>query len=333
MKDGGDPTWRRQSTALALLGDAGARLAEARQALADLVGEAAGPDLGGDGNRRAYLPALERFDGALHEAAVASFRSAEDRETMRRSCLIVSGLYGLLTISEPIREYSVTMETPLPDGQTVGRWWREHGLGEALRAYLSQSGVTDVYCFLSADGIAALDRLELEGTTVHRGRLCAPAAPLRRSRATRWPGWSRRASAPALRATRCRPPRSDRRRPCAATERGCASLDRPRPPAGSRDTVRVPRSCAIPASPALERPGSEGGRCGRTPALDGHVGVHQSMNDGASLSRPAHRVTVLPMERRLCRATSTDCMLVVSRRRKRHGRTHVGHCRDFKKAG
>jgi hypothetical protein len=61
MRRGGDPTWRRQMTALALLGEAGERLAEARRSLAELVGEAAGPDLGGDGNRRAYLPALERF--------------------------------------------------------------------------------------------------------------------------------------------------------------------------------------------------------------------------------------------------------------------------------
>jgi hypothetical protein len=168
VRRGGDPTWRRQSTALALLGEAGARLAEARRALAELVGEAAGPDLGGDGNRRAYLPALERFDGPLYEAAAAISRSAAERETMRRSCLIVSALYGLVTTNEPIREYALTMETPLPDGRTVSHWWREHGLGEALRSYVAETGVADLYSFLPAEHAAALDGLELAGTATHQ---------------------------------------------------------------------------------------------------------------------------------------------------------------------
>ncbi len=168
MRQGGDPTWRRQSTALALLGDAGARLGEARRTLAELVGEAAGPDLGGDGNRRAYLPALERYTGSLYAAAEVGSWSAADRETMRRCCLVVSGLYGLLTATEPVREHGVTMQTRLPDGQPVSRWWREHGLGDVLRSYVSGSGVAAVYSFLPAEHIDALGGLELEGVEVHR---------------------------------------------------------------------------------------------------------------------------------------------------------------------
>jgi hypothetical protein len=164
---GGDPAWRRQVTALALLGDAGAGLGDARRALAELVGEAAGPDLGGDGLRRAYLPALERYDGELYEAAQLSALSAEDRETLRRSCLIVSGLYGLLAPVEPIRDHAVTMDTELPDGRPVGQWWREHGLGEVLRAYITQVGATDVYCFLPDGHIEAVGGLESVAATVH----------------------------------------------------------------------------------------------------------------------------------------------------------------------
>lgn len=167
MKRGGDPAWRRQSTALALLNEAGDRLAEARRALAELAGEAAGPDLGADGNRRAYVPALERFDGPLYEAAAAASRAAAGRETMRRSCLIVSGLYGLLAAEEPIRAYALTMGTPLPDGRTAGRWWLEHGLGEILRSHLSQRGVTAIYSFLPGEYIEALGGLEIAGTTLH----------------------------------------------------------------------------------------------------------------------------------------------------------------------
>lgn len=169
MRSGGDPAWRRQSTALALPGDAGARLGEARRTLAELVDEAAGPDLGGDGNRRAYLPALERYTGSLYAAAETGSWSAADRETMRRCCLIVSGLYGLLTATEPIREHGVTMQTArLPDGQPVSRWWREHGLGDVLRSYVSGSGVAAVYSFLPAEHIEALGGLEFEGAEVHR---------------------------------------------------------------------------------------------------------------------------------------------------------------------
>jgi hypothetical protein len=167
MRRGGDPTWRRQTTALALLGSAGDALGEARRTLAELIGEAAGPDLGGDGNRRAYLPALERYDGSLYAAAGLGHLKAEDRETLRRSCLIVSGLYGLLTTTEPVREHGLTMDAQLPDGRQVSRWWREHGLPEALHAHVAGGGITDVYCFLPAAHLEALGGVELDGAEVH----------------------------------------------------------------------------------------------------------------------------------------------------------------------
>jgi hypothetical protein len=167
MRRGGDPSWRRQATALAVLGAAGDRLGEARRTLAALVGEAAGPDLGGDGNRRAYLPALERYDGSLYESAGLSRLAAADRETLRESCLIVSGLYGLLTTTEPVREHSLTMDARLPDGQPVSHWWRDHGLPEALASYAAGRGVSDVYCFLPAAHIEALGGLGLEGAALH----------------------------------------------------------------------------------------------------------------------------------------------------------------------
>lgn len=168
MRRGGDPTWRRQSTALALPGDAGALLGAARRTLAELVGEAAGPDLGGDGNRRAYLPALERYTGALYAAAEAASWSAADRETMRRCCLVVSGLYGLLTATEPVREHSVTMQARLPEGQPVSLWWREHGLGDVLRSYVTAGGFTAVHSFLPAEHVEAVGGLEFEGAESHR---------------------------------------------------------------------------------------------------------------------------------------------------------------------
>ena len=164
---GGDPTWRRQATALALLGAAGDALGEARRELAELAGEAPGPDLGGDGNRRAYLPALERFDGPLYAAAGLGRLKADDRETLRRSCLIVSGLYGLLTTTEPIREYGLTMDARLPDGRPASAWWRAHGLPEALADHVAGGGVTDVYCFLPAEHIEALGGLQIDGVELH----------------------------------------------------------------------------------------------------------------------------------------------------------------------
>ncbi len=167
MRRGGDPSWRRQATALALLGAAGDALGEARRELAELTGEAAGPDLGGDGNRRAYLPALERFDGPLYTAAGLGRLKADERETLRRSCLLVSGLYGLLTTTEPVREYGLTMEARLPDGRPVSLWWREHGLPEALRSHVTGGGVTDAYCFLPAAHIEALGGLQIDGVELH----------------------------------------------------------------------------------------------------------------------------------------------------------------------
>ena len=167
MRRGGDPTWRRQATALALPGTAGDALGAARRELAELTGEAAGPDLGGDGNRRAYLPALERFDGPLYAAAGLGRLKTGERETLRRSCLIVSGLYGLLTTAEPIREYGLTMEARLPDGQPVSVWWREHGLPQALRRHVAGGGVTDVHCFLPAAHIEALGGLQIDGVELH----------------------------------------------------------------------------------------------------------------------------------------------------------------------
>jgi hypothetical protein len=165
---GGDPAWRRQVTAPVVLGEAGGQLAADRRALAELVGEAAGPDLGGDGLRRAYLPALERFAGGLYDAAEVTFWSAEDRETLRGCGLIVSALYGLVTTIEPIRDHALTMASPLPDGRTVNQWWRERALGDLVRAHVADGGVTDVYSFLPADHIDAIGGLEIGGATVHR---------------------------------------------------------------------------------------------------------------------------------------------------------------------
>jgi len=167
-RPGGEPSWRIETTAPSALGSEGEWLWEARRAMASLLGQTAGPDLGLDGARQAYLPALKRYDGLLYQGVAFELWSQEERELLRDHCLIVSGLYGLITPAEPIRDYNVSMKDRLADGQLIKRWWRDRGLGDVLKTYVANEGITDVFCFLSNDYLDAFGGLDVGKARLHR---------------------------------------------------------------------------------------------------------------------------------------------------------------------
>ena len=100
-----------------------------------------GPDISFDdpisdarGNR--YLPAYMRYDGRFFtHAGMEAFETAilQDCHT-----LIVSGLYGLITLEEPIQAYNCHLDDELvsPDSGTgalrISDWWKQEALFDAI---------------------------------------------------------------------------------------------------------------------------------------------------------------------------------------------------------
>jgi hypothetical protein len=167
-RPGGEPMWRNELTAPSALGPRGEWLWEARKAISSMLALTPGPDLGLDSAQHAYLPALERYDGLLYRGAHFGLWGHEDLEVVRQQCLIVSALYGLVTPTEFIRNYNVSMKTRLIDGSLAKRWWRRRGLGDTLKAYIAAQGITDIFCFLSNDYVEATGNLDFGPVRLHR---------------------------------------------------------------------------------------------------------------------------------------------------------------------
>jgi len=108
-----------------------------------------GPDItpNGEENNGHYMPALKRYDGRFYK----NFKDSVDNvdQCIRRlskdsgdDLLIVSGLYGLLSPSEPIQKYSCDVT----DEPKINRVWREGNLlTELVISYIHEAGITRVF--------------------------------------------------------------------------------------------------------------------------------------------------------------------------------------------
>lgn len=110
------------------------RLLEARRELAALLGEQAGPDLGGPASSEPipYLPAWQRYEGVVYsKGGVAElYPRAQGKRIM-----IVSTLYGILDAADPVRPYDIRMDCRLRNGsgsKTLKTWWKCHELGRIV---------------------------------------------------------------------------------------------------------------------------------------------------------------------------------------------------------
>lgn len=155
---GGGPAPLDAEWGLALLDPTSRRsLLEARAELGALLGLAPGPDLGGCANGTIeYLPAYRRYDGNLYRKARLTEADASGASAGR--VLIVSALYGVLTLAEPIRDYDLAMPNAVPGAtrKGVSGWWKERGLGRLLAEAIEALSAEDVHDLLSGNYRQAL---------------------------------------------------------------------------------------------------------------------------------------------------------------------------------
>lgn len=99
---------------------------------------AAGPDLGGT-SAAVYMPAIQRYQGRFYtELGADRRRLAEDSV---HHLLIISGLYGLLTPSEPIQGYTCHI---LHSQKFVETWAGDGAMTSYLLAYARTHGIRRV---------------------------------------------------------------------------------------------------------------------------------------------------------------------------------------------
>lgn len=98
-----------------------------------------GKDFGG--KRRAnYLPAIERYSGRFYGAL--GKKGKEKLLRSRHHVLILSGLYGLVTPTEPIQLYSC----PLEEDSVVQKiWQKDNGLTKVLLGYIKKEGIERIF--------------------------------------------------------------------------------------------------------------------------------------------------------------------------------------------
>lgn len=107
-----------------------------------------GPDFqaAGQASGGMYLPAIERYDGRFY-TEIGSERLATAQRT-EHHLLILSGLYGLVTPTEPIQCYSCHAS----DHADIHTAWTEDSrLTDVLVAYIEKAGITKVFDFTAAD--------------------------------------------------------------------------------------------------------------------------------------------------------------------------------------
>jgi len=104
-----------------------------RRELARLLGLAPGLDLGFESHDDAlrFMPAYQRYNGII-------YRTSRLRQLYKpngnRHVVIVSALYGLLDVADPIRDYNLAMSDTLY-GRRLHTWWEQRGLGKTLCEY------------------------------------------------------------------------------------------------------------------------------------------------------------------------------------------------------
>lgn len=122
-------------------------LCSARGVIARVKGLPTGADLGiGAAPALPLLPAWERYNGNVYRGAQFTERDVRRADTR---IVVVSALYGLIDIRDPIRKYDVQMTDPIAPRVTVHRLWFERGLPRVLAEVLRQLGANEVHDFLS----------------------------------------------------------------------------------------------------------------------------------------------------------------------------------------
>lgn len=103
-------------------------------------------------------PAADRYTGVLYRELDLSSLPAAHRRRMARDLLTVSGLWGLVSPTDPIPDYRLKMSANLGGLGKLSTWWRPH-LTEALAPRVRRALVWDL---LPQEHAAAVDWRALE---------------------------------------------------------------------------------------------------------------------------------------------------------------------------
>lgn len=129
-----------------------------------------GVDLGGEIRQASYLPAIQRYDGRFFR----ELGTSEDRSKLARKIkhhlLIISGLYGVLTPTEPIQCYSCHV----PDHDLIAGYWTQKIQSDLLTAilmdYIKHFKIKVVFDLMAVDAYRNLISWEMMRHAV-RGNL------------------------------------------------------------------------------------------------------------------------------------------------------------------
>ncbi len=77
------------------------------------------------------MPAIERYTGVLYDVLDVGSLSSQARRRLDRSVVIFSGLFGLVSPSDPIPDYKLKMGATLPGVGRLSTYWRP-ALSDAL---------------------------------------------------------------------------------------------------------------------------------------------------------------------------------------------------------
>lgn len=124
-----------------------------------------GPDIDFDSKKRMgfYMPALKRYHGKFYKNFKSEVGNIDlciqrMRNDSEDHLLIVSGLYGLLTTSEPIQTYDCYVE----NGSAIQQLWKKDDLlTELVLSYMCECGINRVFDFMADDSYRHLIDWEL----------------------------------------------------------------------------------------------------------------------------------------------------------------------------
>jgi uncharacterized protein len=75
--------------------------------------------------RTPTLPAIERYTGVLYDALDHGSLTPAQRRRLAASVVIISGLWGAVTPTDPVPAYRLKMSATLPKLGKLSTWWRE----------------------------------------------------------------------------------------------------------------------------------------------------------------------------------------------------------------
>lgn len=108
--------------------------------------------------------AIDLFDGEAFKSLDVDSMSAEDRQQMNKSLVVLSGLYGMIKPDDAIRPYRLEMGTKFEvDGaKNLVNFWHQHGLTDALAEHAKAVGAKIILNCASEEYAKAIDFKKLE---------------------------------------------------------------------------------------------------------------------------------------------------------------------------